>query len=363
MDRSEADELDAASGAPSASHRRLEETGRATSTAPDRREDMSAESDSDAQLDNKPETELRVRKSEVLNFADVASAAGIWATLMVLPLFIIGGLSITLVSKLVGLVSVTLICIIGTTVIKAIVRLVRDSNKRSPGAVVEAVIRAERNTQMTFLGLVITSILILAATFPLAALVESKAAVIPISSCLEVGAGRPDYAPAFRAAYERHGGADELGCALNNVTKIENGLHQNFSGKNGGSAIFATEPDRALVLKADFIDGFRSIANGDGVQAIVQAGYPIDEGVRIRGGFKLHVGAGGLKTSAVAKKDGGRWIWVQPTIWALYQEYGGPDGDLGYPTDDAIHIGNTADLKQVFEAGSLCLENGAGARC
>lgn len=304
--RSEADELDAPTGTFSASHQRPDEAGRATSAAPDRREDLTDESDSDAQLDDKPKTELRVHKSEVLNFAEVASVVGTWGGLMVLPSFVIGGLSINLASKLVWLVSATLLCIIGTTVIKAIIRLAHASNARNPGAIVDALIHASRNTQATLLGLIIAPIFLLAATFPLAALAESKATVFPISSCLEVGAGQPDYAPAFRAAYERHGGANELGCALNNVTKIENGLHQNFRGKNGGSAIFATVPDRALVLKGDFLDGFRGIANGDGVQAIVQAGYPTDEGARIRGGLKLHVGAGGFRTSAVVKKGDDR---------------------------------------------------------
>ena len=363
MDRSEADELDDASDTSSESHRRPEEVARTIDIVTDRREDLSADNDTEAQLDDKSEKEPRVHESRVLNFADVASTVGIWSALMVLPLFIISSLSITLVGKLVWLVSATLLCIILTTMAKAIIRLAHASDAHGSGAIFEALMRASRNTQATLLALILAFIFILAATFPLAGLAESRAAIFPITSCLEVGAGQPDYAPAFRAAYERHGGVDELGCALNNVTRIENGFHQNFRGKNGGSAIFATEPGRALVLQGDFVDGYLSIAHGDGVQAIVQAGYPIDEGVRIRGGLKLQVGAGGFKTSVVVKKDSDRWIWVQPVIWELYQKYGGPEGDLGYPTGDATPIDNTANLKQTFESGSLCFENGAGVRC
>jgi hypothetical protein len=363
MDRSKENELDAASDTSSVSHRRPEEAERVTGAATDRREALSAESDSNIQFDNKLKVEPRVRESGILNFADVASAAGIWGALIALPLFVVGSLSINLASKLVWLVSVTLLCMIATTMIKAIIRLAHASDARKPGAIVEALIRTSRNTQATLLLLISAFVFILVATFPLAALAESRAATFPITSCLEVGAGQPDYAPAFRAAYERHGGVDELGCALNNVTRIENGFHQNFRGKNGGSTIFATEPGRALVLTGDFAEGFPSIANGDGVKATVQAGYPIDEGVRKRDGLMLRVGAGGFKTSVVVKKEGGRWIWVQPVIWELYQKYGGPEGALGYPTGDATPIDNTADLKQTFEYGSLCFENGVGIRC
>lgn len=135
------------------------------------------------------------------------------------------------------------------------------------------------------------------------------------TSCLEVGVGEPGYEFAFRAAYERHGGARRLGCATNRVTRVEGGVHQNFMGPDGQSAIFATEPDRALVLNAKYHEAYRLIGGGDGMVSVGRAGYPLDEGTEVAGGSLLTVGAGGFEISGVARRNGGKWIWVPPRIW------------------------------------------------
>ena len=194
---------------------------------------------------------------------------------------------------------------------------------------------------------------------------EETRTVIP-TGCpgIEVGAGNPDYASAFRAAYQRRGGVDKLGCAQNEITRVGSGVHQNLQKEGAASAIFATEPKRAVVLEGDFHAGYRSIGDDDGMKSTELACYPIDEGVRVGEGFKLEVGAGRGRLSAVMKKDGSQWFWVQPVIWEVYaQKYGGPEGVLGYPTDKAVPVTGTADLKQTFEHGALCIENGAVKSC
>jgi hypothetical protein len=72
--------------------------------------------------------------------------------------------------------------------------------------------------------------------------------------------------------------------ATNRVTRVEGGVHQNFMGPDGQSAIFATEPDRALVLNAKYHEAYRLIGGGDGMVSVGRAGYPLDEGTEVAGG-------------------------------------------------------------------------------
>lgn len=184
------------------------------------------------------------------------------------------------------------------------------------------------------------------------------------TSCLPVGVGVPGYETAFRAAFESHGGAARLGCAINRVTQVEGGFHQNFWGRDGLSAIFATDPERALVLHGKYHAAFRAIGGGDGMRSVGLGGYPLDEGNEVAGGSMLTVGAGGFQTSGVVRKKGGAWIWVPPIIWDTYMKhFGGPTGAMGFPVSLAEPIGNTAELKQSFERGALCTREVTAYRC
>lgn len=326
-----------------------------------------------------PDAESTYRKSG-FSTGSIATATGIWSALCSLPLVTISTLSISFIGKLIWYISIALLGIIAVAIIKIVVAITSVSNGRRPGAVIDAIRHASRNTQITLPALGVAFLIVLIITFPLANSEEARIAAPPGGQLvnpeetktvfppgcpgIEVGAGNPDYASAFRAAYQRRGGIDKLGCAQNEVTRVDSGVHQNLQKGGVASAIFATEPKHVVVLENDFHAGFRSIGDDDGMKSIGLACYPIDEGVRLAEGFKLEVGAGGCRLSAVIKKDGDQWFWVQPAIWEVYdQKYGGPEGVLGYPTDKAVPVTGTADLKQTFEHGALCIENGAVKSC
>ena len=55
------------------------------------------------------------------------------------------------------------------------------------------------------------------------------------------------------------------------------GVHQNFKGPDSLSAIFATDPECALVLHGKYHE-FRTIGGGDSMQSTGRGGYPLDEG-------------------------------------------------------------------------------------
>lgn len=305
------------------------------------------------------------RRRNGLSAGDIANTLGIWGGLGVIPFLIVSLLPGGLVSKLVWVTSIALLCTIGTAVIKSIVKVISPLRRFEGRAILRAIRRSSASTKRVLVALIVAFLVVAVSAFPLASELESEVVALPIASCLEVGSGNPEYARAFRNAYERHGGFDKLGCPANNVSTIAYGFHQNFVGPDGPSAIYSTDPSAAVVLKGDLLEGFRSIANGDGVQSTVLAGYPTDEGVRVDGGIILGLGGGDdFRPSAVIKKDGGRWIWVQPSIWAVYEgENGGPTGRLGFPVDDARPIEASAGVRQQFERGVLCVIDGSAVSC
>jgi hypothetical protein len=188
----------------------------------------------------------------------------------------------------------------------------------------------------------------------------------PCPRSLIVGTRAPteQLAKAFRDAYNSHGGEQRLGHACNPVTRLENGYHQNLSGGSAppGVIMIADGSTRAYVLLGDFDQGFLSIGNGDGVQSVVLAGYPANEGVELRHGRQLEFVTGDGRRSAVVKRHGGDWYWVQSDFWVRYNnaKLRGPEGPLGYPT--SVEKSSQDGDCQEFEHGSLLHRAGAGVQ-
>jgi hypothetical protein len=182
-------------------------------------------------------------------------------------------------------------------------------------------------------------------------------------ACIAPGERGGPYAETFRAAYARKGGKDVLGCGTSIVAPLVGGMHQNFTGPDElPTVIFATEAGAAVALDADEWAGYHSIRGP--VETTAQAGFPFAESTQLSTGKILEIGAGpgSWPRTAVVKKNGGRWFWVQEGMWLCYQaRFGGPEGRLGYPTGSQEYDDVRRVATQKFERGELYYTEQRGA--
>ena len=210
--------------------------------------------------------------------------------------------------------------------------------------------------------------LVLALLFNVGAVVGAamgwkKATEATTLACLAPGERGGEYAEAFRAAYARKGGKDVLGCGISIVTPLAGGMHQNFTAPDGSpTVIFASETGAAVALDADEWAGYHSVRGP--VETTFQAGFPFAESTQLSAGKVLEVGAGpgNWPRTAVVKKNGGKWYWIQEGMWPCYQaRFGGPVGPLGYPTGSQEYDDVRRVVKQRFEGGELYYDERRGA--
>jgi hypothetical protein len=170
--------------------------------------------------------------------------------------------------------------------------------------------------------------------------------------CVAVGSGNPDYASQFQAAYALAGGHTKLGCAVTEIVFWAGGYQQTLQGPEGFSMITAVTPANVVVLNADEYQGFLGIA-GQGT-SFQQAGYPLSNEIRLRGGSMIRLGQGDPyhPPSAMLKQDGGQWYWVPSYFWQEYAgRLGGPGGLYGYPASQQEPLDN--GVQQFFQHGWL----------
>jgi hypothetical protein len=177
-------------------------------------------------------------------------------------------------------------------------------------------------------------------------------------SCIPPGSGEPKYQAAFAIAYERGGGEEELGCGIGRAKKWGDGISQNFRNRVGGETVIAaTTPQNAYVLKPKFHECINSAVLG--ADTFPEAGYPREDPVDLRDGWKIELGAGmsGDKgRNVILWKNGSKCYWVPVEFSERYMnEEGGPHGHLGYPTSNIYGWRN--GQRQDFERGSMILEN------
>ena len=170
--------------------------------------------------------------------------------------------------------------------------------------------------------------------------------------CVAVGSGNPDYAKQFQAAYASAGGHSKFGCAVTEIVFWAGGYQQTLQGPEGFSIITAVDPANVVVLNPDEYQGFLGIA-GQGT-SFQQAGYPLSNEIRLRGGSMIRLGEGDPYhlPSAMLKQNGSQWYWVPSYFWQEFSSrLGGPDGPYGYPTSQQEPLDN--GVQQSFQHGWL----------
>jgi hypothetical protein len=178
-------------------------------------------------------------------------------------------------------------------------------------------------------------------------------------SCIPPGSGMPEYQAAFAIAHARGGGKEGLGCGIDRAKKWGDGISQNFRNRDGGeSVIAATTPEEAYVLIPRFHECINSAVQG--AETFPVAGYPREDPVDLRDGWKIELGAGmsaDKGRNVVLWKNGRKCFWVPSEFSERYMgEEDGPHGHLGYPTSNIY--GWQDGQRQDFERGSMVLENG-----
>jgi hypothetical protein len=174
------------------------------------------------------------------------------------------------------------------------------------------------------------------------------------ASCTHpVGYGNPvGYRPEFLIAYDENGGARRLGCPTESVMAHQGGYFQSLTGPLGNGVILGTGLG-AYVFVGDMHTAWVQEIGGayGGSMSISIAGYP-DGWTRLRHGEKVTLASGGKNPSALIRRDGGEWHYVPDNFLKRYEEEGGPEGWLGYPT------GRFQDNGQDFENGSFIFKDG-----
>lgn len=180
-------------------------------------------------------------------------------------------------------------------------------------------------------------------------------------ACLAPGEGGGPFTAAFRDAFARKGGTDVFGCGTSRVSPLGGGMHQNFTSPDGSLAvIFAIEPGVAVALDPDDWIGYHSVRGP--VETTTHAGFPFAEPQVLVTGKILEIGAGpgSWPRTAVVKRTGGTWFWVQG-MWPCYQtRFGGPEGELGYPIDSQEYDEGRRLPFQRFEHGVLYYDEHRG---
>jgi hypothetical protein len=194
-------------------------------------------------------------------------------------------------------------------------------------------------------AIVVVALLLALGVRPLIQVVSpqsvSTGATLPqaCSAGLPIGQGAPSasVSKAFRDAYLLAGGEARLGVACNEVTRLDEGWHQNLYGPAGGGVILLRENSgQAYVLVGEVYEGWLSLAPGHPERITGLVGYPVNAGIDLPHGLQLDLVARDGTRSAAVKREGGAWFWVQGRFWETYaNDLGGPEGRLGYPTGNA----------------------------
>jgi len=288
-----------------------------------------------------------------LTLGQIADTVGVWTLLFSVPFGIVTIIGLPVATTLIWY---AVVLISTALVVRVILTLLGLNHGRFDG--LGNIVASVRNSTLRDKAILVILSFVAIDLVVLARPLAARAQLNVDSSCtgpyILVGEGNAELTEAFQSVYTRHGGSARIGCPKNPVSVIEAGYHQNFLGPAGASAIFATVPENVSLLEGEFHECYVAIGGGNGVESVIRAGYPYNEGVAIPGGWRLDLGAGGKSRSGILKRGGEECYWVPGELWLPYHEkFGGPAGSLGYPISDPEPL-EGGGIRQEFEGGPLC---------